>query len=201
MEHIPKEALLQAAVELFGEYGYNKVSIRQIADKAHTNSAMISYYFGSKHQLYEAAFISQISALKEFIVPVLAALDPRDVIRRYAAAMEKIHAENPLLLNIICRELSDPAEQHNMLPEKIGPQLYRILSETLTRGISQGLFREELAVRPAVILLVGVANFYYLTHNIHSQIIGPEKETEQEDTYMKQAVEIFLTGIERRPHP
>ena len=49
-----REKLIHAAMELFAEDGYDKVSIRQIAAAAGVNSSMISYYFNGKSGLYEA---------------------------------------------------------------------------------------------------------------------------------------------------
>ena len=49
-----KEQLLEAAEGLFAEHGYEGTSVRKLADKAHVNVAMISYYFGSKEKLFEA---------------------------------------------------------------------------------------------------------------------------------------------------
>ena len=47
-----KLALVVSAGELFAEFGLDGASIRAIADKAGANSAAISYYFGSKENLY-----------------------------------------------------------------------------------------------------------------------------------------------------
>jgi len=49
-----KYALLMAALELFGEYGYKGTSSRMIAGKADANIASIPYYFGGKEGLYHA---------------------------------------------------------------------------------------------------------------------------------------------------
>jgi AcrR family transcriptional regulator len=48
MEQDTKENLLYSAIHRFGEYSFDKISIRQTAKHAGTNSALISYYFGSK---------------------------------------------------------------------------------------------------------------------------------------------------------
>lgn len=47
-----KEQILEACEELFAEFGYDATSVRQMAKKAGVNIAMISYYFGSKEQLF-----------------------------------------------------------------------------------------------------------------------------------------------------
>ena len=51
-----KLRLIQAALDLFVTKGFSGVSIREIADKASTNSALISYYFGDKEGLFKEVF-------------------------------------------------------------------------------------------------------------------------------------------------
>lgn len=46
--------ILAAAEELFAEKGFDGASVRDIAQRASVNLAMISYYFGSKEKLLEA---------------------------------------------------------------------------------------------------------------------------------------------------
>jgi AcrR family transcriptional regulator len=48
-----RQRLINAACQLFGEYEYNDVSTRMIAEKAQVNLGGIHYYFGSKENLYE----------------------------------------------------------------------------------------------------------------------------------------------------
>src|SRR5215210_2653869 len=48
-----KQQIINAAVELFAEKGFEGTSIRDIAAKADVNIAMINYYFGSKEKLFE----------------------------------------------------------------------------------------------------------------------------------------------------
>lgn len=51
------ERILDAAEEEFAQAGYAGTSLRVIAQKAAVTQALISYYFGSKNELYEAVFI------------------------------------------------------------------------------------------------------------------------------------------------
>lgn len=48
--------IIETAEELFAEKGFDGASVRDIADSAGVNVAMISYYFGSKEKLLEALF-------------------------------------------------------------------------------------------------------------------------------------------------
>src|ERR1700743_2533747 len=49
-----REHILVIAERLFGEKGFDGTSVRDIAQSAGVNLAMISYYFGSKEKLLEA---------------------------------------------------------------------------------------------------------------------------------------------------
>ena len=48
--------IIEAAEKLFADNGFSGTSVRDIAEAAGVNLAMISYYFGSKEKLMEAMF-------------------------------------------------------------------------------------------------------------------------------------------------
>jgi len=48
-----KEHIMHVAMELFAEKGFEGSSIRDLAQKADVNIAMVNYYFGSKEKLFE----------------------------------------------------------------------------------------------------------------------------------------------------
>ncbi|MFJ8192621.1 TetR/AcrR family transcriptional regulator [Streptomyces sp. NPDC096094] len=50
-----KERLLQAAVELVGEHGYDTTTLGDIADRAGSARGLVSYYFPGKRQLVQSA--------------------------------------------------------------------------------------------------------------------------------------------------
>src|SRR5450631_2836661 len=49
-----RELILTVAEDLFGNKGFDGTSVRDIANGAGVNLAMISYYFGSKEKLLES---------------------------------------------------------------------------------------------------------------------------------------------------
>jgi AcrR family transcriptional regulator len=62
-----REAILEAAEELFADNGFDATSIRELAGRAGVNLAMINYYFGSKEKLFEALVEYRASYLRERI--------------------------------------------------------------------------------------------------------------------------------------
>ena len=51
-----RERLLNAAEELFADYGFNGVSVRDIVKAAKVNLGAIPYYFGTKENLFKEVF-------------------------------------------------------------------------------------------------------------------------------------------------
>ncbi len=56
--------IIDTAERLFAERGFDGTSVRDIADEAGVNVAMISYYFGSKEKLMEALFELRVGTVK-----------------------------------------------------------------------------------------------------------------------------------------
>ena len=54
MSNDKKDHIINVAIELFAEKGFEGSSIRDLAAKADVNVAMVNYYFGSKDKLFEA---------------------------------------------------------------------------------------------------------------------------------------------------
>jgi AcrR family transcriptional regulator len=54
-----KDALLQAAQELFGQKGFERTTIREIGERAGVDAALIARYFGNKADLYIAAVVAE----------------------------------------------------------------------------------------------------------------------------------------------
>jgi AcrR family transcriptional regulator len=72
-----RAAILQAARELFAAHGYDKTTLRAVAERAGVDGALPSYYFGGKPGLFAAALELPIRP-SEAIGSVLAQSDRRD---------------------------------------------------------------------------------------------------------------------------
>ena len=65
-----REALLAAAIEVFGRDGFHAASTRAIADAADVRQALIGYHFGGKEGLYVAVFEHITSQIRARLGPV-----------------------------------------------------------------------------------------------------------------------------------
>lgn len=114
-----KLRILDVAEELFGERGLDRVSIRDITDKAKVNLAAINYHFGSKEDLIAAVF-------ERRVVPVnharLTALD----------AVEKSAGKRDPKLEAILEAFIRPTLQCCLQPSKGGTAFSKLFGRCLS---------------------------------------------------------------------
>ena len=56
-----KSKILEAAKDLFQQFGFNGVTMRDIADKADVNKGLLHYYYKTKQAIFLGVFKSVIS--------------------------------------------------------------------------------------------------------------------------------------------
>jgi AcrR family transcriptional regulator len=71
-----KEKLIQSAERLFAEHGFDGTSVRDIANLAKVNSALVAYYFGSKEGLLAEVYTRHCEPLKRERARLLTELCP-----------------------------------------------------------------------------------------------------------------------------
>lgn len=97
-----REEILAAARAAFGEVGYDRATIRQIASTAGVDPALVHHYFGPKADLYAAAIdvpISPRDVAQAMVAGGIEAAGER-ITRLFFAIWEQPEAREPLLAMI-----------------------------------------------------------------------------------------------------
>jgi len=102
-----KEHIMEVAVTLFSEKGYEGTSIRDLAHAADVNIAMINYYFGSKEKLFVALLEAKARFMREKIDSVQN--DP---------SLSELDKINLIIDGYVNRFLSQPAF-HRVLQQEL----------------------------------------------------------------------------------
>lgn len=76
---VTRAKILDAAEGLFGERGFDAVSLREITERAEVTLALASYHFGTKEQLFEDVVARRAAILGEERLARLAALSRPNV--------------------------------------------------------------------------------------------------------------------------
>jgi AcrR family transcriptional regulator len=115
-----KEHIMDVAVSLFAEKGFEGTSIRDLAHEADVNIAMINYYFGSKEKL----FVSLLEAKARFMREKIEAVqnDP---------SLSELDKINQIIDGYINRFLSQPAF-HRVLQQELLVTNRELLHQNVT---------------------------------------------------------------------
>jgi AcrR family transcriptional regulator len=157
--------LLEAAGEIFAEFGYRAATVRQICEKAGANVAAVNYYFGDKEQLYLAVLRSVPDAHAEKY-PSGRGLNGN------ATAEERLRAYIESLLHrvfdtgrpgwhtkIIAREMVEPTRALDSLLEEVARPLHHELT-SIVRGLL-GPAASDDDVRFSVLSIMGQCVYYH----------------------------------------
>lgn len=130
-----RERLLQAAVELVGERGYDATTLGDIADRAGSARGLVSYYFPGKRQLVQSAVHRLMHrTLEEALEREPHAEDGRERLARAIDAILGLARDRPVLMRQHMAGLLH-AEGFVQCPEQ--RRLSELLGDTVARYGSQ----------------------------------------------------------------
>lgn len=153
--------IMETAEMLFADQGFHGTSVRDIAEKASVNLAMISYYFGSKDKLLEAIFDYRGEVLK---------LTLEDILKKPGlTALEKVylmvdHYVNKIMkqqcfYKVMTREqVVNSTGNTAKLILAMKKRNLEIISRLIHDGQKNGEFRKNIDIPMMMTTMVGTAN-------------------------------------------
>jgi AcrR family transcriptional regulator len=164
--------IMEAAEKLFADKGFDGTSVRDIAEAASVNLAMISYYFGSKEKLMEAMFSYRGAHLRIQLENIVHNSD--------LAPMQKIEK---LIDDYIDRIFKKQCFHKVMIREQMvnnsGPiaqQIYQLkqtnqalIKQLIQEGQKKGDFKKNIDVSFLMMTLVGTCSQLVTTQHYYRQ--------------------------------
>ena len=134
--------LLEEALLLFGQRGFNGVSVREIARAAGIRASSVYGHLESKEQLlFQLTFVGHEEhheVLRQALLE--AGADPVDQITRLVDAHVRFHATYPLLARVCNRELAALAPESRDTVLAVRHQSEQLFLDVIDRGIRLGAF-------------------------------------------------------------
>jgi AcrR family transcriptional regulator len=174
-----EQRLLQAAGEIFAEFGYRAATVRQICEKAGANVAAVNYYYGDKERLYQAVLRS---------VPDAHAVKypSRSGLSAEATAAEQLRAYVQSLLHrvfdpgrpgwhskIIAREMVEPTRALDSLLEEVARPLHRELAGIVRLLLGATATDED--VRFCALSIMGQCVYYHHARTVLARLYPEQK--------------------------
>ncbi len=170
--------IIEKAEALFASKGYEGTTVRDIADAAGVNIAMISYYFGSKEKLLEALFMERMNATKHRIEAVVKnqSLTPfqkiETLIDEYITRVEEkktfyrimlseqVINKNTVVLNLM-RELKLTYAQ--------------LISSVIEEGQKQKIFKKDVDIVLMLTTMTGTVMFMLINKDYYREFNNQKK--------------------------
>jgi len=174
-----REKILAAGLELFAARGYDAVTIREIAEAAGVNSAMIYYYFQDKEDLYRRLLDQVFAALMDNVRDTAAIEGSADVVLRQLSRMYVSFLQaNQSFIRLMRYELGRGGPYLPELADKYFKQGFSTVRTLIEQGIRQGEIR-DIDPGLGVVSLLSMLIFYFIGRPVLEHVVGPEGYSEE----------------------
>lgn len=201
MEYNPKQLqIIEVAERLFASRGFAGTSVRDIAQEADVNVAMISYYFGSKEKLIEALFSVRMVQTRNQVEMILQneELTPLQKVNIWIDTVIDRLMSNQCFHKIMMREQLS-SERTPLISEQIREQKMRnmeLMKRLITEGQEQGSFRRDVDLTLMVTTLYGTINQAMATQDFLKFMQGQKDLDEtQYQLHLRNALSTHLKSI------
>ncbi len=184
-----RDRLLDAAMELASEQGFEACGLREIAARAKVSSAMIAYYFGDRRGLYEAMYRRAFDRVGDQVQSLMSDSERTgedrldDLIRLQVESI----AADPWLPKLLVREVllpgASPARDH--FAKSVGQGPLRILARWLEEEQERGAMRSDFDPRMMAMTIASLTAFPFLM----LPIVGAEIDLEIDDDFPNRLIE------------
>lgn len=195
--------IMETAEKLFATNGFDATSIRDIATAGAFNSAMISYYFGSKEQLLEGILMYRNAKLGDLVTTVLKAQQhPLDKI----LAMTEFYIEKVFLQRdfyLLIYQIQSLPEKYQLIRNfynTIRYQNYNLIDGIVKDGEAKGLFKKNIDTSFIIFLITGTINQMILNKEYYREVNHMHQLTQKDfEIHMKKQISALMkstiTGI------
>ncbi|HEX8277319.1 MAG TPA: TetR family transcriptional regulator, partial [Segetibacter sp.] len=178
-----QKQILSTAERLFSTKGFDGTSVRDIADDAGVNIAMISYYFGSKEKLMEALFEQRTTNIKVKVESLLqdnkstpfekVELLADDIITRIMNKQqffkimmcEQVINKNPVIMDLVYDLKKKNLEE---------------FSKLIKDGQQKGVFKKNIDVLLLMNIVIGTVSQMITTIDVYRELNAVKNMPEEQ---------------------
>ncbi|MEI6947682.1 TetR family transcriptional regulator [Paraflavisolibacter sp. H34] len=195
--------ILNTAEKLFACKGFDGTSVRDIAEAAGINIAMISYYFGSKEKLMQALFEHRANTMVLQIESLLKndQLSPEEkLFVMIESHVDRIFSRQSFFKIMLSEQLLDKSELIRCHVSSIKQRTIEAIDRLIRHGQDQGAFRPGIdvpmmmnAITGTVVQSIVGQEFYKNFHQLGE--LSPEAFTGQLKANLLDFLKKFVKAI------
>lgn len=176
--------LLVSAKHLFATKGFDKTSIRDIANHAKVNSSMISYYFGGKAGMIPAVF-DEFFPKKDTFLEITDPIKQLEQIIRTIIVLRKRDTE---LVDFLHREMV--SKENMMIIKPYIEPFWKDVREVLIAGKSMGVFKYS-SLEVTFKYIQALMSYPYHLNLLNSD----EQNVELGSDFVDELIQLIMKGV------
>ena len=191
--------IIETAEKLFADKGYKGTSVRDIAEEAGINVAMISYYFGSKEQLMEAIFEIRIGTVQMRIEDLLKddSLTPLQKINMLIDEHVERVAQKECFYKIMITEQlinKNPAVMH--AAKQLKMRNAELVSQLIKDGQKKNVFKKKVDLILMLNSLIGTVWQTWINREYYREFNNLQSLSDEEfNTLLKRKISVHIKSL------
>lgn len=186
--------ILKTAAKLFDKYGFYNVSIKEIASGAKINSALISYHFGSKKNLYLAVLEKQVETLLK-LEETIRELEapPLEKLNAFLTGIMQLQLDNKQHIKLFYQEMITPTGLcGDYLSERLD-SIHQYTQNLVEEAIKEGSLDAKITITHTAFGLEALMVLAFLSRK-ELQRLCPGKE-QDEKAILLELINSYLAPI------
>jgi AcrR family transcriptional regulator len=165
--------IIEAAEKLFADKGFSGTSVRDIAEEAGINVAMISYYFGSKEKLLEALFTYRAAGTTQVLESMLRnkELSPiQKVNTMIDYFIEKFHTQHCFHKIMMREQVASKKSPTSEMIQEFKKRNQTLVKHIIHEGQKAGDFSKNIDIPILMATLIGTVSHIVTTQHFYREI-------------------------------
>jgi TetR/AcrR family transcriptional regulator len=168
-----RSSIIAAARTLFARRGLEGTSVREVAEAANVNNAMIYYHFTDKVGMYRAVLADSFTEFDRIWEHELFStnVSARAKIRKYVEELIRFQRDNEEIRRILSMEFASCGKNIKWLADNFFNHSYEKLAAILKEGVKRGELK-QVDLSAAISTLVGMVIHSFITRPVAEYVIG-----------------------------
>ena len=170
-----KKHILETAEELFAVKGFESATVRDIADAAGVNLAMISYYFGSKEKLMESLFHERMDNMKlrvELLLKDQKLLPFQKIEIILEEYVRKVTDKESFYKILLCEQVMKKNSVIIKLIRELKLSYAALITELVKEGQKKKVFKKNVDVVMALTTMTGTVTQFMINKEYYTEFYG-----------------------------
>jgi AcrR family transcriptional regulator len=147
---ITEQAIVEKAVALFKEHGFDQVSVKQIAKAAVVSEKTVFNYFPYKELIVLAGAQPQLNTLMDTIQKQIDEItEPTEVLRNFSLSLVELCMSDPATIAVVVSEMLTLDPERLAMAMRYIPNPTPPIRTVMTLARAQGKLRPEVSVEYA----------------------------------------------------